>query len=199
MYKMSVLPKIPQGHILQLNTMIEKYLWQKGHPKIPTAILQNERAQCGAKLVNFEVKDTSLKAAWAKLILTHQYDGSVIYDMCQGLRERVWTANLNKRDVKEDGFWGDVLRAWCEYHYDSEPEGKPQMLWKNSHIRIGDKPIYWSDADQKGLQYVSDLIKNKNVISAPEAQSEYGLDIMRYNSLISAIPKGFLLHAREPA
>ena len=141
-YRMQVLPKIPEKYVNQLEKMIEAYIWNGHRPKIPLSTLQNVPQEGGMKLVHLRTKDMALKSCWVKLLLEGRYPSEMAYRILgiQEIGHLVWSCNLNSDDAKklcnkENTFWMDVLQAWCVYHYtesDEDPEGNDEIIWLNS-------------------------------------------------------------------
>ena len=194
-YKMMVLPLIPDTMINRIHQSIEHFIWNGHKPKIPTSVLQSVKEEGGMKLVNIKTKDMSLKAAWVKLIMNGSYPADIVYDDLQsGLTPEcmIWCCNLQMKDVKKsfkkDSFWRDVLASWAAYHYE-DTKDDDQILWYNSLILIENLPVIWKDVASAGLMYVSQLVDEAGYITATEAETRYGLDVMRLNMLKVAIPK----------
>ena len=74
-----------------------------------------------------------------------------------------------------------------------------QILWYNSHIKIGNVPILWEHAFNKGLLRVLQLYEEGKLISFQKANTYFDLTVMQFNALVSAIPKKFksIATARE--
>ena len=53
-YKMAVLPKLPESYIKQLNAKMNNFLWNGHRPKIPLRVLQSDKHDGGVKLIDFE-------------------------------------------------------------------------------------------------------------------------------------------------
>ena len=204
-YKMTVLPKIKKKTLNYINTAIEQFIWNGHCPKIPTETLQSKKAEGGAGLTNLEVKDVSLKASWVQMLMTGVYPCEVANSfLVPEIGNMLWCCNLKKDDVcctvpKKSDFWSDVLEAWCIYHYTSLEEiGSDQILWFNSDIRVGGMPVWLPDACKKGLMYVSQLGKDHRLKTVQEICEEFGLSVMKANSLISALPLKLRQLATEP-
>ena len=58
---------------------------------------------------------------------------------------------------------------------------------ENSHIRVANRPIMWKDIHGKGLMYVHQLFVEQKFKSFEILNRQYGLTLMRYNSLRAAI------------
>ena len=127
------------------------------------------------------------------MVLLQAYPPDFVYNILQpNIREVIWMCNLQAKDVKclecTNEFWNSVLKAWCMYHYEPELSGN-QVIWYNSNIRIDGKPVYMEVPHKRGLLYISDLMDGDNKVITPEAAKiQYGLTVMQYNSLITAIP-----------
>ena len=68
-----------------------------------------------------------------------------------------------------------------------------EILWNNKFILIDKKPIYqaYKNWIQKGVKYLSDIVgRDGELLSVAQFEAKFGvhIDIMLYNSLISAIP-----------
>ena len=110
------------------------------------------------------------------------------------LKSNLWKCNLEAGDIgkvinkNKYPFWHEVLLAWNLYNRGiSDFQAPTQLIWWNSAIKIGNELVYWPKCMNAGLMYVGQLYKNNQLISMKEA-SEYGLTLMEFNSLISAIP-----------
>ena len=60
-YKMTVLPTMPDCYIKEIYALINKFIWNGRKPKITLAQLQKNIDCGGLKLVKFENKDAALK------------------------------------------------------------------------------------------------------------------------------------------
>ena len=199
-YKLSVLPTPPSKIIKTFDTIIQKFLWNGHKPKISMDVLQSSKEDGGAKLVDIVVKDASLKAAWVKTLLCDQYPQDMVYEIL-GVKLKpecmLWCCNLHQSDVdlvvqpSRNKFWKDVLRSWCKYHYRERPEEteEDEIIWLNSQIRSDRKPICWEQCSKQGLLYVSQLIRNGSYITYDDAKTKFGVSLMQYNILKSAIPR----------
>ena len=72
-----------------------------------------------------------------------------------------------------------------------------QLIWYNSGIKIGGKVFFWEDVYEKGLRYVYQLFENRKFKSFRQVQEQYGLTVLRYNSLKAAIPKDWKIFFEE--
>ena len=78
-YNMSVLPRISESMIEKINKMVESFLWNGRKPKVKLSILQANKSEGGAGLVNFGIKDDSLKIAWVQILETDSVISSMAY------------------------------------------------------------------------------------------------------------------------
>ena len=197
-YPMMVLEKIPEKTVKKAEEIIEKYLWDGHKPKIPLHVLQLDKQSGGLNLVNLRIKDTAIKASWIRIGTD---DAQVQEIMTKTLAPKIgnllWKCNIKEEDVdgiiegqKVNGFWTDVLKAWCKFNYMEEmQEGVDEPIWFNSNIRIDKKPIFVEKAFLNGLLWCHQLFENGKPISVGKAAMLYKLSLMEYNSIISAMPK----------
>ena len=200
-YKMSCLPMLPPRYVKQINTMMEKYIWNGHRPKISLQTLQAETIDGGAQLVDFHRRDVALKAVWVKYVVQEIYTSEFVYNILhKDIRGWLWSCNLADRDSEVVGcqntFWNDVLKSWCMYHYDANPD-EQQIIWYNSCIRIHHKPIYWKGPAQKGLMFVSQLYEEGQFKTDEVLNAEFQLSVMQINALKSSIPDHMKTFAKE--
>ena len=198
-YKMSVLPIIPNQYIDKLNMMIQNFLWNGKKPKISMKVLQTNKYQGGAGLVNFLNKDLALKASWVQIINTDSILQNMVYKKLNPtLAEDIWNVNIAPKDVRKlfpSHFWTDVLFAWATYSFEeiiSDDRIFSQIIWYNSQIRCENKPIFYKVAYQAGLKTVAQLLNpNGNWTEVDLVCRTYSLTVMQYNSIVAAIPKAW--------
>ena len=195
-YRMTVLPSIPSMYVNQMNNLIKQFLWEQGKAKIAFKTLQSHKKCSGLGLVNLEMKDISLKISWIQVIQSDESMAAIAYHYLNPqLRELIWKCNINPKEVHslniKSSFWKDVLYAWSMVHYQIESQVESpgdQVIWLNSAIKISGSIVWWSHIFKRGLKFTSQLFTNNQLISCGVANASYGLSIMEYNSLVSAIP-----------
>ena len=100
--------------------------------------------------------------------------------------------NISPEDVGklkiQSEFWKDVLKAWSMYNYYTNYRIENQIVWYNSRLRIGGKPILWCDAVQAGLLYVHQLFEDGKFKTDQQLKEEFRLTTLRVNGLKAAIP-----------
>ena len=193
-YAMSVLPRMSDKMIAEIEGEFEKFIWNGHKPKIPLSTLKLSKRDGGLGLVDLLTKDQSLKAVWIKSFFEDD-------DLRKNVTEKLncpvdfllWRCNLNCRDIDkimktDDAFWKETLEAWCNFNFDPNL-ALDHRLWWNSLIIVDNKPVLWINCIKKGLLFSSQLIENGKFISIDEARSRYGLTDMQFNSLKSAILK----------
>ena len=145
-------------------------------------------------MVNLTERDRALKISWLKILAENRNFAELVYSfLIPVMREDIWRCNLRKDHdlfVREtrDNFWPQVLKCWCEYNYSDNPLTNTHLIWLNSKLLVNGKPLWNENAYRKGLKTFGQLIKERRFISWKEAYDFFGLDIMQYNQLISAIP-----------
>ena len=199
-YRMTVLPLMPEKLLKRFNKMISKFLWDEGVPKIALKTLQANRNDGGLGLVNLKLKDMSLKASWVQIVKTDKFLEEFAYArLSKTLREKIWLCNLSQQDIKKcfrKSFWKDVLLAWSVYNYDRNVDNQQkvlsQMLWYNSHLRVNGEVIINTKACQENLFYISQLTSIEGGFLPPGIISQmFGIDVITVNSIISMIPKAW--------
>ena len=202
-YRMAVLRRMSDSMFNKLDAEITKFLWSNKRAKIALKILQAPKKYGGQKLINFRIKDKSLKATWPFILQAEpEYSIMVYNNIDSTLCENIWRCNLLKDDVKHlhisNPFWQEILEAWCEFNFDNKHRVENQILWWNSRIHINNKPIRWDKAYKKGLLYVHQLYNADGMLkSALEINRAFDLNFMEYNSIVTAIPKNWRLFFAE--
>ena len=162
-YKMMVLPNIPQGTIRKLENMFREYLWDGKKSKVAISILQVAKKNGGLDLVNVKNKEIALKATWPKILSTEQEYASLVYHImrCNVIRQDIWRCRIEESDIKKlkitNQFWEDVLVAWSKFNCFYYSRYENQFIWYNSLVRIKGKPFMWNDVYGRGLKYIYQL------------------------------------------
>ena len=196
---MSVLPKMHDKSIKQMNSIFENYLWNGKKPKIQLSNMQLSKKSGGLGLTNLCWKDMSLKILWISILNQDEKLANLVYlFMPEGLNQDLWKCNIRRDDTHylfermKNVFWYEVIEAWASVQFNNVNN----FIWFNSLIKIQNKPIYWPVSFKKGLLWVHQLVPNGKAIGVKLVQESYGLSIMQYNALLSAIPKHMIARLR---
>ena len=196
-YKMMVLPTIPDSVVKSLDNLIREFIWDGKKSKIAYNILQGPKELGGQKLVSLKLKDKALKATWPQILASEPEYAKLVYTIirCTGIGDDIWRCRLNEKDIRgmkiSSEFWRDVLVAWNSFNIHHDYRIENQLVWYNSDIRIKNKPVFWEDCYKKGLKYVAQLFENQQYKSDKEVWDEFGLTKLRYNSIKAAMPADY--------
>ena len=193
-YKMMVLPMIPERVIKNIDNEIRNYLWNGKRAKIAYSILKNPVKEGGLNLTDIKNREIALKATWPQVLSTEDdYSAIVYYIIDSELSQNVWRVSLLPDDVKylkiTNQFWVDVVKCWCTFNFSYGRTLENQMLWYNSCIRVENRPIFWRKLYRKGLLYVYQFFQDGQIIEYEQMRLKYNVEIMQYNAIITAIPK----------
>ena len=164
-YRMSVLPMMSNVQLKRMEQIINNFLWNGKHAKIPHKVLCSKKSDGGLGLTDLNVRQAAMKIQWVKKTADSQFQ-YVFSCLNPLLMEKIWECNIHVNDVKDviqcECFWSDVLKIWSKYHF-FEPQNRNdilnQIIWYNSKIRVGKKimPIN-KKAIGIGILYIRDLI-----------------------------------------
>ena len=97
----------------------------------------------------------------------------------------IFRGNLNRHDLSKfinttDAFTTEILQLWSEISYEANVNSIDHFLslplWHNSLIRTDNSPVYYKSWSCKGIQNVTDLLKDQNnFISSRELQERYNV------------------------
>ena len=121
-YKMSVLPTLPENIIKKLEAMFINYIWDGKKAKIPIEILQKSKHEGGLGLVNLRLRDKALKISWIQTINQDKSVANLAYHFLGNvLKSWFFDCNLKDSDIHmlniSSPFWEDVAKAWCSYNF----------------------------------------------------------------------------------
>ena len=193
-YKMQVLPNMPQKTIKLIENKIRAFIWNKKKAKISLRILQKNKADGGLGLVDIKQKEKSIKVAWIQILENNAKAANLAYYFLNNnIREDLWHCNLRRDHITvqlfpnccNNTFWLDVLRAWAEINYKVN-NVMSQSIWFNSNILIENSPFFWKKNYQRGLLWVSQLYHDAEIISIGEAKELYDLSYLELYSLYRA-------------
>ena len=118
---------------------------------------------------------------------------------CKIVNTSFFECNLHKHDVAtlccKNKFWEDVLSIWCKYNFEKVDEKDSQqisnqILWYNSHIKIGGQVCFSQELYDKGIIQVKDLSINGRILGHKDLCLFYEIEypVLKYNQLVDAIP-----------
>ena len=196
-YKMAVLPNLPDQFIKAFEKIINEFLWNARRPKISLNVLYADKQSGGAGLIDLRKKDKAMKLGWVKTILSDPSIASMAYKAMENNKvgDLIWKCNISVKDAKctfKASFWNDILKAWSVCNF-SEPKNvheiRNQIIWYNSHLKIAGKVFCFKKAVKAGLQIISQLLTPEGkIIDYVNACEMFDLDILQYNGIIKAIP-----------
>ena len=151
---LATLPSPPLSFFLSYRKLITDYLWSDRPVRIKYERLIQDYNDLGLKLIDLQAKEWSMKGAipckWydrQKDELAWFYKGLPIND------HRLWYCNVSSRDIKTFYYNPhslssnqDIWFAWSKINYqenvDTLQDILQQNVWGNSHIRVGNQPIF---------------------------------------------------------
>ena len=194
-----------KSNITSPNDVIQKqFIWDSKRPKIKHSILIADYSEGGYKNVDIKSKLMSLKLIWIKRLLDDNFHtwkhlaknflmplgDAYLFHSNLSLSDRCLHALNNYRH-----FTRNVL--YCGKICSTEPKNMAeilgQSLWNNKFIRCKDKPIFYRQFSDRGINTISDLItEDRKFLRWSQARDKYKLsnkDVMKWLGLIESIPR----------
>jgi len=157
----------------------------------------------GLKLPHIESFIKALKIIWIQK-LNNPLDFSDWKILFLNSSEKIYSGNLwvlEKSHLQHlstkktfNVFWKEILTTWSSIP-DEPPshaiEYLSQRLWYNSYIKIENRPVYYHNWLNAGIECIKDLVDaHGDFISVQEFQQLYGIDcnFLKFYGVISAIP-----------
>ena len=148
-YKMNVLPAIPNQIINTVNDLLSKFIWKEKKPKVSFDAMCCKKEGGGLRLVKLKDKDKALKLQWVSVYHSFPNIKAIANSFIdKHVTEMIWQSNLNKKGIKfyvKKGFWRDVITLWVDFNF-NKPDNRSnvlnQKIWLNSNIRVNDHPCF---------------------------------------------------------
>ena len=207
-YKMMSLGNMDNDQLEEAIKIIQEFLWNGKKARISYSTLIKRKDQGGLRLVDLQVKQKTLKIAKIFSLLDDIYFANEAYAaLCPHIRTMIWECNLRSADAQtlfKDSDWKETLVAWAEINF-KEPENKAevrkQIIWWNSCVKIGGKPVAWSTWINKNIIFIEDLLEENGSF---KRHDDLGVNWLEWESLTHSLPQlwYFLLEhgdeTREP-
>ncbi len=202
-YLMSVLPTPPHEFIHELESILFQFLWNNKTERIKRETLHLPLTEGGISMPHLPSFNYALKLAWLRRLLDGENKGSwrsIILNQLPISDTYLWNCNLNIHDVHQltkcikNKFWKNVVEAWSIYNYQELVEDidvKTQHLWYNSHIKIGNKVVFYKQWYRNGIKTIGDLLnKNGTIMTYQHFVNTYNVrpNVLAYYGILSAIP-----------
>jgi hypothetical protein len=189
----------PDWAITKYNKIIEKYIWQNKPAKVKYTTMIDTLENGGLRLQDLKTKIKSLKVKWIKNIMDENYKApwkSYIGSKINMPVNKLPFYNLNDNDhpTFKDNFYSQLFKTWSELKYHSPKNNEQvcrEIIWHNSNIRIGNKTVYYKEWENKGINFIQDLLNEQGLLAKKEQlENKYNLTIkfLEYQSLIAALP-----------
>ena len=205
LYLASVLPMPPDDIISSINTKIFNFIWNDKNDKIKRDVMINTFENGGLKLPHFKTFCKSLKITWVKRYIAENFKENQWIQLSHWCLQNVggkfiFSCNLESDDINrlnlKSTFWTDILKSWCEYNFEKKNEIQnvnAQSIWFNSHIRVANKVLYNESCINNQLMVLDNLYYDCILLDRTLINIIYdtNLNIMEYNSIISAIPRAW--------
>ena len=208
-YNTSVLV-IPEHYVKEINNLTFNFIWEGKPAKINKKTIISDIKHGGLKMLDFEIMDKTLKIAWIKRLTDHDdaawkiipefaatdYGGLSFLIECQYDVKYLFLDNLPP-------FYHTLLKYWQEYNHDRFLENSDiqnKIIWNNSRILIGGRPIFNKPLFQAQILFVKHLLSENNTfLSFDELKQKANINIpfTLYYGLITSIPTEWKKRSRN--
>jgi hypothetical protein len=202
-YYLSIMTSPSKEQIKEINKKLYHFINNGKSEKIKRNIIIGDYKDGGYKMIDLESFIKGIKLRWMERLLN--IDGTwKIYmaNKCKTDIKLLLNSNIKYTDLPfklpKNNMWNEIWEIWCKENY-NEPETISEILnqqiWYNSHIKIGNKPVFWEHWKKADINWIADLIiideKGRRILTLKELSeiTETTIDLMEYNMLISSIPR----------
>ena len=189
----------PEGFFRKLHLLTMKYLWEGKPAKIAYKSLVQNYKNGGLKLVDFQAKNSALKAKWIQKMITKSgaWLAHAMNIIPIGIPQMIEN-KVQSKDIigmRSPSIWYDVWIAWAQGIKITEPEDNQviyEKLWFNSKIRNATGPLHIKHYEKQGIIRIKDIyrLEEKRFKTWQEFRNEFKVrnNFLEYGQLIAAIP-----------
>ena len=174
-YHLSPLPT-NQRVLEEITTLFFNFLWNGKGDKIKRNTMISDYSEGGLRMIDLIISfNKALNSTWVKKYLDPENYGKWKLFLDWQLQHYggpvVFRGNLNRHDLSKfvnttDAFTTKILQLWSEISYEANVNSIDHFfslpLWHNSLIRFDNRPLYYKSWSCKGIQNVTDLLKDPN-------------------------------------
>ena len=201
-YKMQVLPEIPESLWKKITESYEHFLWNGKKPKIKLSVLMCSKQNGGLGLANLQLRHKSILLSW----INHVKENSIISELANYFTDNLfssgllWKLNLNAKDAAalkiENAFWKQVVISWCEFNFynpQSAENIRSQSIYGNSNIKVGGSVLWPPKNARITCITINDLLNSntkafKSFDQVHNSKCRTNLDWLTFHSIIAVIP-----------
>ena len=209
-YPLTVLKTPPPATIKYINDIMYNFLWENKPGKIKRDTLTKDYEEGGIKMIDIQKFINSIKCSWVKRIFELN-DENPLKHIILYLKhlnkfggKLIFECNLTEDDLKRyfnaNTFLSDILIAWRKiFAHQLSPFSSKTVIWNNSLIRAGNKPLFYKRWSEKGITTLGDIfdLRTHTYYTFDMIKFLYNIpneDFMKYLSLKSSIPSAVKTH-----
>ena len=199
---------VPEWFVTKMNTIMYHFIWSARMDKVKRATLINKIEKGGLKMIDLETMIQSQRIIWIKRFFKLTNDASWTFYMqykCSkiGIQPKdLLKCNLNPENlcITWPLFYHQMLFSWFHFKADTSMLSpwniRRNTIVFNKDILIGNQYarnpfLRWFHKGIKQIHDIYDKKGNLHPISYLEEQYSVRIDILSYNSLVSAIPSSW--------
>ena len=203
-HKFMCLPDPPKSFFQKYKEIVLDFLWESKRLKIKYERLIQDHHHLGLKLIDLQMKNSAMKAAWPSRWVNRDSDLDWFYETLPIKDRRIWYVNTSPQDVlkfKNVALNGcnvsyDIWKAWTKFSFQStltNPEDICNtIIWANSLIQRQLKPIMWRKLIDSNIETILDIYdsEHKRLFSYDQVVQNFGpvITFLEYCQVCVAIP-----------
>ena len=174
----------------EAQTIINKFVWKDSPPRVKHSSLIASYDNGGLKAPDIVSQYKALRLAWLARISNSKPWCSIaitFFDKYGGL-DFLKHCNYDGNSLYLLPTFYKNMMIFLKEMYPNPDSYK--IIWNNKEILIEGKSIFWKTWQNRGIIFIQDLLDSNNkILSLSDLHQKFGIsnDIMKYNSLISAI------------
>ena len=205
-HKLLALPTPSADFFKKYKKIVVNFLWKGKQPRIKYADLTQDYNKLGLKLVDLEIKNWALKAAWPVRWKNRELTELSWFFTTLPINDaRIWHTNTDFVEVEKFHMASTVSAApsiwaaWCRFHYQETLADYEDIIstivWGNSLIKVNNRPVYNRNLVNSNLETIFDIVdvRNKQFYTYREITEIFGpvFDPLIYFGIITAIPSAW--------